>query len=75
MCVLYYTSGLRDIVTPILAGVLDSFDRMWGFDKFFRDIEVIRRKMVRERERGEGGRESGRGREGGSKLIVFNYRF
>ena len=61
MCVLYYTSGLRDIVTPILAGVLDSFDRMWGFDKFFRDIEAIRRKMVRERERKRRGRE-GEGR-------------
>ena len=69
MCVLHYTSGLRDIVTPILAGVLDSFDRMWGFDKFFRDIETIRRKMVREREKEESGR------EGGSKLIVFNYCF
>lgn len=59
MCVLHYTSGLRDIVTPILAGVLDSFDRMWGFDKFFRSIEVIKKKMVRERERErkEGGRE------------------
>ena len=66
MCVLYYTSGLRDIVTPILAGVLDSFDRMWGFDKFFRDIEVIRRKMVREREEREGGRVGGGGKEGAS---------
>ena len=57
MCVLHYTSGLRDIVTPILAGVLDSFDRMWGFDKFFRSIDIIRKKMVREKEKREGGRE------------------
>lgn len=56
MCITY-TSGLRDIVTPILAGVLDSFDRMWGFDKFFRSIDIIRKKMVREKEKREGGRE------------------
>ena len=56
MCVLHYTSGLRDIVTPILAGVLDSFDRMWGFDKFFRSIETIKKKMVREKEKREGRR-------------------
>ncbi|XP_019854889.1 PREDICTED: serine/threonine-protein kinase TBK1-like [Amphimedon queenslandica] len=40
------SQGLRDIITPILAGVLDTFDSMWAFDRFFKAIDGIKKQNV-----------------------------
>nr|UCK81545.1 serine/threonine-protein kinase TBK1 [Arenicola marina] len=39
--------GLRKLVTPLLAGLMESnIELMWTFDKFFQTVNVIRAKRV-----------------------------
>ncbi len=44
----YIRSGLKNVITPVLAGLLENdFEKMWAFKRFFEYIEHINRLRVR----------------------------
>lgn len=42
MCLFNFCSGLKHLITPVLANVMENdFSKMWSFEKFFREIRDI----------------------------------
>ena len=45
--VLYFYSGLKLLITPVLAGLLETIpDKVWDFARFYREIQRITEMKV-----------------------------